>query len=74
MSIAPFIKKLGKVSDVARDLSAISGLKCSPGTVYRWLDRDTISYRWRPYVARLAQSKRAKLPSILSGYAIEAAE
>ena len=68
MAIAPFIRKLGKVSDIARDLTDLAGTKCSPGTIYRWLDRDTISYRWRPFVARLAQRERVKLPTLLADY------
>lgn len=66
MKIAKLIDKLGGVSTVAGELSNLAGKPVSSGTVYRWRDRDTVSFRWRPLVAQLAANKGVKLPADLA--------
>jgi hypothetical protein len=81
--IEPFLLKLGRTiarKDKAADrkapipvlagaLAASDGGKLKPEVVYNWCHRDTIPYRWRPFVAQIAVRENIALPKILSAYA-----
>lgn len=69
MKVASLISKLGGVSAVAGALTKLSGKEVTTGTVYRWRDRETISYRWRPLMAELLASRGVKVPPELAMFA-----
>lgn len=70
MKVKTLITKLGGAPAVAKALSAhIEPKTVSAGTVYRWCDRGTISYRWRPLMAQVVAAHGLTLPAELALFA-----
>ena len=63
MKISTLIAKLGGAPALSRKIKDKTGKAITPGTVYRWGDRNTVSYRWRSAVALVAADEGISVPS-----------
>ena len=66
-----FLSQLGKPHEIAAAIQALSGERCSVGSVYQWPYENKIPLRWRYYVAKLAKKKRVpkdSVPPEIQGY------
>lgn len=64
-----FLSQLGTPDEIAKALQAISGKKCTVGSVYQWPYENKIPDRWHYFVAKLAKQKNIKkVPPEIKGY------
>lgn len=62
MTHAELIKALGGGDTVAKAISELAGEDLDREAVYKWRELNSIPWRWRPYVVKLARKKGEKLP------------
>ncbi len=62
MTHSELIEALGGGTKVADRLSEMVGEPIDREAVYQWRIRDVIPYRWRPFLAGIAQQEGIKLP------------
>ena len=62
MTHSDFIKTLGGGTEVAALITRASGKTVTRDTVYKWVERDTVPWKWRAHLVAIARKRSIRCP------------